>query len=324
MSDEDGDGIVGEEELAPPDWRVRARPRNNPTLKEREEPEATHVPFRHWCTHCMIGRGRTHHHTTKQEERGSVEKTYHCDGLFAHENEVCCGCATNDKISIICIAMLEDRHQNIMSTVALKMGVEERWTAKKVTKFMHLLGYREIPLKSDTELAMLAFTNRVAEMYKAEITTEDAVKGDRASNGLIENAVMLIRGIIRTIKCHIASNTQEPTRQRITDPAVVGGTCRMHLVHRGKRHSKDGMARTCHSNVSHLVRKCWQSKSSQIPYEWCMKSREKSTLFLSVVWWINLCGGSWVVLSDRELVRMIGVGISFASQTKLQTHMLIG
>ena len=29
----------------------------------------------------------------------------------------------------------------------------------------------------------------------------------------------------------------------------------------------------------------------------------KSTLFLSVVWWINLCGDSWVVPSGRELMR---------------------
>ena len=31
--------------LATPDWRVRAGPRNRPTQKEREEHEATHVPF---------------------------------------------------------------------------------------------------------------------------------------------------------------------------------------------------------------------------------------------------------------------------------------
>ena len=36
------------------------------------------------------------------------------------------------------------------------------------------------------------------------------MKGDKESNGLIENAVMLLRGIIRTIKCHIESRTQEP------------------------------------------------------------------------------------------------------------------
>ena len=47
-------------------------------------------------------------------------------------------------------------------------------------------------------------------MCKAEVITEDAVKGDKESNGLTENAVMLIRGIIRTIKCHIESSTQEP------------------------------------------------------------------------------------------------------------------
>ena len=92
----------------------------------------------------------------------------------------------------------------------MKKGVEEPWTVERVAKFIDLLGYREITLKSDTEPAIIAFRNRVAETCKAEVTTEDAVKGDKESNGLIENAVMLIRGIIRTIKCHIAIRTQEP------------------------------------------------------------------------------------------------------------------
>ena len=41
--------------------RVRAGPRNKPTQKK------SHVPFRDWCTHCMTGRGRTHHHVTKRK-----------------------------------------------------------------------------------------------------------------------------------------------------------------------------------------------------------------------------------------------------------------
>ena len=36
MSDQEGGGIYGEEELAAPDWRLRAGPRNKPTQKERE------------------------------------------------------------------------------------------------------------------------------------------------------------------------------------------------------------------------------------------------------------------------------------------------
>ena len=60
-------------------------------------------------------------------------------------------------------------------------------------------------LKSDTEMAIIAFKNRVAENCNAEVTLEDAVKGDKPSNGLVENAVMLLRGVIRTIKCHVES-----------------------------------------------------------------------------------------------------------------------
>ena len=69
----------------------------------------------------------------------------------------------------------------------MKKGVEEPWTIERVAKFIDLLGYREITLKSDTEPAIIAFRNRVAEACKAEVTTEDARKGDKESNGLIEN-----------------------------------------------------------------------------------------------------------------------------------------
>ena len=77
-------------------------------------------------------------------------------------------------------------------------------------RFIDLLGYREITLKSDTEPAIVLFRNRAAAMCKAEVATEDVVEGDKESDGLIENAIMLSRGIIRTVKCPIESWTQEP------------------------------------------------------------------------------------------------------------------
>ena len=87
MSDEEGDRIEDEGEFAAPDWRVRARPRNKPTQREREEHEATHMPFRDWCAHCMMGRGRTHHHIAKQKsEDESRREAHHRHGLFLHEN----------------------------------------------------------------------------------------------------------------------------------------------------------------------------------------------------------------------------------------------
>ena len=119
--------------------------------------------------------------------------------------------------SITCIAVKEDRHQNIMSSVALKKGVEELWTIARVAKFIDLLGYHEITLKCETGPEIIAFINRVAALRKAEVTTEDAVNGDKESNGLIGNAVVLLRGIIRAIKCHIESSTQEP----LSDESLV-------------------------------------------------------------------------------------------------------
>ena len=81
-----------------------------------------------------------------------------------------------------------------------KKGVEEPRTTERVAKFIELLGNREITLKSDTELAIIAFRNRVVEVCRAEVTAEDAVKGYKESNGLIENTAMRI---LEFITCHI-------------------------------------------------------------------------------------------------------------------------
>ena len=172
MSDGEGDRIDGEEELAAPDWRVRA---GQPTQKEREEHEATHVPFRGWCTHCMVGRRRTHHHVTKQgSDDQSRRPTIAMDYYFMEMRPVVNAQIVSEE-SVTCIAVKEDRHQNIMSSVALKKEVGEPWTTERVAKFIDLLGYREITLKSDTEPAIIAFRNRVVEMCKAEVTKVDAV-----------------------------------------------------------------------------------------------------------------------------------------------------
>ena len=120
---------------------------------------------------------------------------------------------TTPKESVTCIAVKEDRHQNIMSSLVLKKLIEEPRASDRVARFINSLGYQEITLKSDTEQAMIAFRNRAAENCNVQVTSEDAVKGDKPSIGLVENAVMLLRGVIRTIKCRVESCTQEELRE---------------------------------------------------------------------------------------------------------------
>ena len=120
MSDEEGDRIKDEGEFAAPDWRVRAGPRNKPTQREREEHEATHMPFRDWCAHCMMGRGRTHHHIAKQKSEDESRRPIIAMDYFFMKMETTPSAQSIPEESITCVAVKEDRHQNIMSSVALK------------------------------------------------------------------------------------------------------------------------------------------------------------------------------------------------------------
>ena len=74
MTDEEGEGVDGKGEAGAVDWGVRAGPRNKPTAREREEHEATYMPFRDWCTHCIMGRGRAHHHVSKKRSEDSSRR----------------------------------------------------------------------------------------------------------------------------------------------------------------------------------------------------------------------------------------------------------
>ena len=79
---------------------MRADPRNKPTQKQREKYDATHVPFRDWCAHCMMGRGRTHHHITKQKsEDQSRRPTIAMDYCFMKMKSVV-NAQTISKVSV--------------------------------------------------------------------------------------------------------------------------------------------------------------------------------------------------------------------------------
>ena len=52
-----------------------------PTRQEREEHEATHLPYRSWCEHCVRGKGRRRGHRRRGSEQkkadlGNVTKVY--------------------------------------------------------------------------------------------------------------------------------------------------------------------------------------------------------------------------------------------------------
>ena len=219
----EADGVDSDEESATPDWRVRAGPRNRPTQKKREEHEATHVQFRDWCTHFMMGRGRTHHHATKQRSEDETRRPTFAMDYYVMRMQPAVNSQTISEEAITCIAVNEDRHRTGNSYV-----------------------------------------------HKAEVTTEAAVKGVKESNGLIENAVMQIRGIIRTIKRHIESITQEPRSDEspILPWLVEHAACILSRSQKGRdgKTPFEKLHGKCRrKNLFRLLRRWWQNKSPQIP-----------------------------------------------------------
>ena len=107
MSDGEGDEIDGEEELAAPDWRVRAGPRSKPTQGEGVEHEATHVPFRDWCAPCTMGRGRTHHHVAKQKSDDQSRRPIIDMDYFFMKMESAPSVQAIPEESITCVAVKE-------------------------------------------------------------------------------------------------------------------------------------------------------------------------------------------------------------------------
>ena len=60
---------------------VRKHDPRQPSQQEKEEHEMTHLPFRSWCRHCIMGRGREEDCRKSMEEERQVPEV-HLDSMF--------------------------------------------------------------------------------------------------------------------------------------------------------------------------------------------------------------------------------------------------
>ena len=119
-----------------------------------------------------MGRGLTHHHVSEKRNAAFIGKTNISCGLFLKPNSIASSQTIPDE-SVTFIAVEEEEHQNITSSVVLKKGIEELWVRKRVARFINSLACKEIMVKSDTKLAITRSDNRAAENCTAEVTLED-------------------------------------------------------------------------------------------------------------------------------------------------------
>ena len=227
----------GEDGLEPPEeeqFGVR-NPRRMldpklPTQREVEEHCLTHLPYRNWCAHCVLGKGRAAPHYKKETREDSLAEV-HFDYCFM---------STVDQ-PVVTILMAKERESKMcMATMVPMKGASIEFPARRVLAFLKEIGLEnsDVVFKSDQENAIGDLLNNIAKrrsaLTKMEAADEEEVErrttsdpcgdapavgsgsgprtviesspvGSSQSNGFIERAIQDEEGQIRTVKADLES-----------------------------------------------------------------------------------------------------------------------
>jgi hypothetical protein len=195
--------------------RIALSPKT-PSRDEIEEHNATHLPYRNWCPHCIRGRSENAPHQAlgEQGEAGVplISMDYSFLGRSAEER------AEQDRGGLHPVLVYHDaRSSGLYAHLLANKGVDVR-TAKLVVTNLDRLGYKRIVLRTDQEPAMISLADQIAELWKGEIVPERSPAGESQSNGAAERAVKSMMGHIRTL--HDALETRLGGKVAVDHPLM--------------------------------------------------------------------------------------------------------
>ena len=184
--------------------RILADPRM-PSQKDVDEHNLSHVPYRNWCPHCVMGRGKDHDHRKGiEDERGLSEFSFdYCfpGDEFGHKLTVLVG---RERTSGMCMA----------AVVPVK-GATGSFSTNKALEFIDECGceHTDIVVKTNYEPAIEYLVKQVKEARVGQRTlVEESPVQSHASNGIVERAVQQIEGLIRTMKSALADRLEGEIR----------------------------------------------------------------------------------------------------------------
>lgn len=180
-----------------PMWKSSPK---EPTKEEKEDHNKTHLPFRNWCRHCIMGRGKEEA-CKKQDFQEIGVPEVHMDFMFMGEEGA--GAKT-----LVFLVARERTSRATFATVAPRKSSGE-WLAKRVLAWMREIGCEVGPVtvKSDNEPALLALIDHLARLRAAKgasrMMVENSPVFSSKSNGIVERAVQSVQGLIRTLRSSV-------------------------------------------------------------------------------------------------------------------------
>ena len=197
---EKGEAII-ESEMMGPDADTGARKLmfvhdpKLPSLREREEHQLTHLPYRSWCSHCVSGKGKE----APRRRGGDLPcvPEVHLDFMFMGDE--------NGGKTLTYLVAKERITRALMATVVSRKSTGE-FAATRVLAFMREYGieFTDIGVKSDNEPAICSLVDLIGRIRAArgggKMHVELSPVHSSASNGVVERGIQAVQGQIRVMR----------------------------------------------------------------------------------------------------------------------------
>ena len=206
VEDFDQSGIDGEEGSEEGDEarapKIRRAPRG-PTQLEREQHEATHLPYRDWCAHCVRGSGESTPHKRKNLE-SEEEQQNKIPRMVLNYHFMSTRDAENGDNPVL--AMKDESTGNRYLRAVGQKGVEGmEWLVKDLHEELKSWGriggtVGNILIKTDGEASIVALRNALARYHGGAVTPEVPPTGESQAHGSAEDNGRRMRSLIQIFK----------------------------------------------------------------------------------------------------------------------------
>lgn len=165
-----------------------------PSAEEVKKHYITHMPYRNWCPHCVRGRGKEMAHNRRKNEAEANLPEYHADYCFPGDED-------GQKLTVLAVV---ERHTKMKRMVVVPAkGSTGRYASGVVMEFIEECGDKDRPIiiKTDQEPAIKFLVDDICVARTgAQTIVEQAPRGSKGSNGVVERAVQSMEQYLRTLK----------------------------------------------------------------------------------------------------------------------------
>ena len=225
-----------------------------PTVKQREVHELTHLPYAPWCQSCIMARAvdNKHVHEVPDEEDESSASVIQVDFLYANKSDNEGSELHEDMQNKFPMLIAADKHSHsiLIVPVEQKGGPSSTRLIRELYNFSVQCGLSDIVLQSDNEPSILSIVKGVQILRTKNgqrTTVRHPEKGQPSSNGRAERAVRTAKEMAKTLrqaifeKCGYCPEPGHPlfvwsfvhgiflynhygvlTKQRVTPSSILG------------------------------------------------------------------------------------------------------